>query len=129
MAWVSAPQKLLYQMPSMAITTGRFFSRGVSLKWLSMAWAPASRARKLYIPMESAPGDPIADQSDYRPPTQSHMGNTLSGSMPNFCAAFTLAVTAIKWLATACSLPLHSINHFRATLLFSSVSLVPKDFD
>jgi hypothetical protein len=49
--WVWAPKKSEYHTLRRPPITGMFFSRGVSLKCLSMAWAPARSWWKLSKPM------------------------------------------------------------------------------
>ena len=78
-----------------------FLSTGASRKWRSIACAPASSSRNRSMPAAIATGSPIADHSEYRPPTQSHVSNTLPGSIPNSTAAARSADTAAKCRATA----------------------------
>ena len=75
-----------------------------------------------------AMGKPIADQSEYRPPTQSHMGKMFSGATPNSTAAFILEDTAITCFDKSLS-PISVNSHCRADKAFSSVSVVLNDFD
>ena len=97
---VWAPKKLLYQMPIRPSITGRFFSSGAVRKCWSIAWPPSSNCSKLSMPMETAIDRPIADQSEYRPPTQSQNSNMFFVSMPNFVTSFSLVERATKCLAT-----------------------------
>src|ERR1700759_5419636 len=56
---------------------------------------------------------PIAESTEYRPPTQSQNPNMLSVSMPNSSTSFLLVETATKCLATGSS-PSASVSARRA---------------
>ena len=60
MACVSAPKKLMYQIPNKPKITGMFCSNGVFLKCSSLAWAPANNCLKLSNPMPKEIDKPIA---------------------------------------------------------------------
>jgi len=75
--------------------------------------------------MASINASPIADGSEYLPPTQSQNPNMLSVSMPKPATRSAFVDTATKWLRTA-SAPSASISHRRAVSAFVSVSSVPK---
>jgi len=51
-------------MPVSANSTGRFFSKAASRKCMSIAAAPARKARNRSTPMAMARGSPIALQSE-----------------------------------------------------------------
>ncbi len=55
---------------------------------------------KLSKPMTMAMERPMADQREYRPPTQSQNLNMFSLAIPNSVAALTLVLRATKCLAT-----------------------------
>ena len=58
------PRKFTFQMPSSAMTTGTFVSRGSSKKCASMARAPSRKARAAVDPRASASGSTPADDVD-----------------------------------------------------------------
>lgn len=139
MAWVWAPQKLLYlkrknsyksqyQTPSTARITGKLDSKGVDRKWLSISCAPNNNSSKLSgpssvrkydrdIPMYNMMERPMALHKLYLPPTQSQNGNMLFKSMPN-CETFSELVdkaTKCFETASACfSSGMDFRNHFLA---------------
>ncbi len=78
MTWLEAPQNWLYQNAMSACITGRFSCGGALRKCSSILFAPVSSFLNSFIPMDNAMGKPMADQSEYRPPTQSHIGNRFS---------------------------------------------------
>ena len=71
----SEPKKLIFQTPIKAIMMGMLSEMGADLKCSSILCAPAKSWSNLSQPTASAIGRPIEDQSEYLPPTQSHMGN------------------------------------------------------
>src|SRR3989304_7319679 len=92
-----------------------------------MACAPARKARKLSMPIEAATGKPMADHTEYLPPTQSHIWNIRSGGIPSFIASAGFAVTATKCSETSRQ-PL-SRSHCCARRALAIVSCVAKDLE
>ena len=84
-----------------AKTVGMFVSNSSSLKWVSILWAPSKSASKFSYPTDKLMLNPTALQSEKRPPTQSHIGKMLEGSMPKACTFAVLVDTATKCLATS----------------------------
>ena len=84
---------------------------------------------KLSIPTESATGRPIADHTEYLPPTQSQTGKTLSSATPKLIAPFLLLVIAMKCFSIATGASEASKSHFFAIAAFSAVSGVLNDFE
>ena len=74
---------------------------------------------------ESAMVRPTTLHKEKRPPTQSHMGNTFSGAMPNSSIFLRLVETATKCLATSASLACLR-NHFFTVRALERVSCVIK---
>eukprot|EP00962_Isochrysis_galbana_P029202 scaffold9325_cov97-Isochrysis_galbana.AAC.2 len=66
-----------------------------------MACAPARKDSKLSQPIAMAMEVPMADQDEYRPPTQSQKPNMLAVSMPNWDTASPFVESAAKWRAIA----------------------------
>mmetsp|Transcript_49054 Transcript_49054/g.59383 ORF Transcript_49054/g.59383 Transcript_49054/m.59383 type:complete len:272 (+) Transcript_49054:811-1626(+) len=64
-----------------------------------MACAPACISIQFSKPMESAIGVPMADQREYRPPTQSQNPNMLFVSIPNSLTPLALVLRAAKCFA------------------------------
>ena len=58
---VSAPKKSVYQTSSRPMSTGRFCSKGAVRKCSSIAWKPASIARKLSGPIAIIVESPMAE--------------------------------------------------------------------
>jgi hypothetical protein len=83
---------LTFHTPSSAIRPGTLFAAGVSRKCRSMSLAPARNARKASTPIAQAAAKPTADQTEKRPPTQSHSGRM--SEAPKARAACVFAVTA-----------------------------------
>ena len=81
------------------------------------------------MPAVSATGSPTADQTDQRPPTQSHSGNTRSGGTPSAAAPAAFAVTAAKWREIPVDLPSADSSQVRARAALSRVSAVVKLFE
>jgi len=54
--------------------------------------------------MASMTDKPIAEVTEYRPPTQFQNSNMFVGSIPKFCTPSILVETATKCLATALGL-------------------------
>ncbi len=90
--------------------TRRRARRGSRADFFPAAWcgnvrpsrsAPVSSCSKLSMPMKTAMDRPMADQSEYRPPTQSQNSNMFCLSMPNLVTSFSLVERATKCLATA----------------------------
>ncbi len=72
--------------------------------------------------------NPIAEPTEYRPPTQSQNPNMFAVSMPNAATFSAFVDTATKWSATASS-PSASTSQARAVRAFVSVSIVPNVFE
>ena len=81
------------------------------------------------MPTEIAIGSPIADQTEYLPPTQSQMGKILSLTTPKSVAPRTLLVIAMKCLSIASLVSDEAISHFFANNAFCAVSKVLKDLE
>ena len=74
-------------------------------------------ARKLSGPIAIMEDSPIAESTEYRPPTQSHVTNIFAVSMPNFATSSAFVETATKCFATDfSSLPKLACNQSRADL-------------
>mmetsp|Transcript_12914 Transcript_12914/g.42943 ORF Transcript_12914/g.42943 Transcript_12914/m.42943 type:complete len:298 (+) Transcript_12914:781-1674(+) len=132
----SAPKKLPYQTPSAASTIGRFLKpfsgeKSASRKCLSISCAPSRKATKFSQPIERAIEVPIADQDEYRPPTQSQKPNMLfCSSMPNSFTALPLVESAAKCFAMAAlSPPSSASSQDLAELALVIVSCVVKVLD
>jgi len=80
--------------------TGKLPSNLVSVKCLSIAWAPSSISWKFSKPIDKQMERPIADQREYRPPTQSQNANMFASAIPNLVTASVLVERATKCLAT-----------------------------
>ena len=65
-----------------------------------MTWKPARNSANRSLPMTAMTDRPIAESTEYRPPTQSQKPNMLSVSMPNSSTSFSLVDTATKCLDT-----------------------------
>jgi len=74
-------------------------------------------------------GRPIADHSEYRPPTQSQNTNMFFVSMPKAPTARALVDTATKCFAIASRVPPFARNHSRAVAALAIVSCVVKVLD
>src|SRR5258707_11221439 len=94
-----------------------------------MLAAPARSAANASQPQRIAIETPAADQSENRPPTQSHIGSTSAPATPNARAALVLAVTATKCCASTAPPPRLAASHSRAACAFLSVSVVAKVLD
>ena len=94
-------KKFTYQTLSRPISTGTLLENSVSAKCRSIAWKPARKSAKFSGPMVTATEVPIAESTEYRPPTQSQKPNAFSGSMPNAATLSSAVDTATKCLATA----------------------------
>jgi|GEM_PF-6349238 len=103
-----------------------FFSKGVSLKWMSIAWAPARKSAKFSNPIIQAMETPTEDQREYLPPTQSHILNRFSGGIPNFITSSSFSEIATKWCPIEASFLTRSRNHLLAVRAFVMVSWVVK---
>ena len=71
----------------------------------------------------------MADQREYRPPTQSQKTNMFRVSMPNFSTSRALVERATKCRATAAGSPVWRRNHALAERAFVSVSCVVNVFE
>jgi hypothetical protein len=80
--------------------TGKLSSNLVSVKCLSISWAPNKSCSKFSYPIDKAMERPMADQSEYRPPTQSQNLNMFDEEIPNEVTAEVLVERATKCLAT-----------------------------
>ena len=100
-ASLSAPKKLLYQMLNKAKITGIFLSKDSFLKCSSISLAPFNNLSKLSNPTAKLIDKPTALHNEKRPPTQSHIGKTLSGLIPNSVTFWILVETATKCFATS----------------------------
>ena len=125
---LSALKKLLYQTLSNAKITGIFLSKSVFLKWLSILLAPFKSALKLSNPTAKLIVRPTALHNENLPPTQSHIGKTLSGLIPNSVTFCILVETATKCLATS-SCFADCKNHLLMVSEFVNVSCVVNVLD
>ena len=101
-AWLPALKKFPYQTFNRPMSAGTLLARSVSAKCRSIAWKPAKKSAKFAGPMATATDVPIAESTEYRPPTQScEKPNAFSGSMPNAATLSSAVDTATKCLATA----------------------------
>ena len=126
---VCAPKKLLYQTPSMPSTAGRFFSSGVVRKCSSMAWPPSATARNYPCPMKTAIDRPMADHSEYRPPTQSQNSNMFCLIDSEFADFLLVGRERHEMLGHRGFVLGRGRNHSRAVCALVSVSCVVKVFD
>src|SRR5690606_10880974 len=84
---------------------------------------------KLSYPTAKAMESPIADQSEYLPPTQSQNSNILRVSIPKSETPFSLVLSAAKCLATSsCEAPWLR-NHCLAECALAMVSCVVNVFE
>src|SRR5690606_33041511 len=121
---------LVFHTPIIAISTGRLRSQDAVRKCSSIKCAPASILRKPSMPTVSAIGRPIADHSEYRPPTHSHICNWFSSLMPHSVIFATADETPRKWQCnTPLLLPNVRCNHCRAVSALLSVSMVVNDLE
>ena len=93
--------------------------------WMSLVrciTSPKSR------PITAITDRPIAESTEYRPPTQSQNPNMLSVLMPNSSTSFLLVETATKCFDTASS-PRASVSQRRAAVALVSVSNVVNVLD
>lgn len=88
-----------------------FCSSGALRKCSSTKLAPSSNLWKLSKPIWTAIDKPIADQREYRPPTQSQNSNIFASSMPNSRTFGPLVDNATKCFATAALSWKHLISH------------------
>lgn len=80
---------------------GTFCASGVDVKCSSIAWKPASSSANRSGPSATANEVPIAESTEYRPPTQSQNPKALAGSMPKAATLSRAVDTATKCFATA----------------------------
>ena len=106
-----------------------FRSNGAVLKCSSISRNPSSMSRKPSGPMATISESPIAESTEYRPPTQSQNSNMFSVSMPNSATFSALVETATKCLATAFGVPSLESSQSRAVRAFVSVSSVVNVFE
>src|SRR6201999_3847158 len=123
-----ASKKSEYHSPIKPSSTGALDSSGAVLKCSSTMWNPDRKSAKASRPMTAITDSPIAESTEYRPPTQSQNPNMLAVSMPNSSTSFLLVETATKCLATASS-PSASVSQRRAAVALVSVSSVENVFD
>ncbi|CNG96815.1 Uncharacterised protein [Mycobacterium tuberculosis] len=91
-------------------------------------WNPDRKSAKASRPMAAISDSPIAESTEYRPPTQSQNPNMLAVSMPKSSTRRLLVETATKCLATAAS-PSTSVSQRRAAVALVSVSSVENVLD
>jgi hypothetical protein len=115
-------------MPIMPRTTGALAASGTVRKCSSTTWNPARKSSNELRPMAIINARPMAESTEYRPPTQSQKPNMLAGSMPNAATPSRLVLTATKCRATASS-PRARVSHARAVRALVSVSMVVNVFD
>ena len=94
-----------------------------------MAWKPASMSAKWSEPMAIMSDRPMAESTEYRPPTQSQNSNMFCGSIPNSATLAALVDTATKWRATASSSFRAERSHSLAVAALVSVSMVVNVLD
>src|ERR1700744_2133874 len=123
-----ASKKFEYHSPIRPSSTGALDSSGAVLKCSSMRWNPDRKSANASRPIAAITESPIAESTEYRPPTQSQKPNMLSVSMPNSSTSFLLVETATKCLATASS-PSASVSQRLAAVALVSVSSVVKVLD
>ena len=116
-------------MPRKARMAGRFLSSGASLKWMSMAWAPSRSSIKRLYPIMQAMDNPIEDQSEYRPPTQSQKPNMFPVSIPKSRTFVLLVEMATKCFLICSFLASELRNQVFAETAFVMVSWVVNVFD
>src|SRR5882724_8207300 len=86
--------------------------------------------RKWTGPTTSMVDKPIAEATEYRPPTQSQNSNMLATSLPNFVTSAAFVDTETKCLATdRSSPPSPASDQARAVLAFVIVSSVVNVFE
>src|SRR5665647_3861834 len=88
-------------MFSRPISTGTFCANGAVRKCSSTALNPARNCRNRSGPIAMASDVPIAESTEYRPPTQSQNPKAFSGSMPKAATLARAVETATKWRETA----------------------------
>ena len=110
--------------------TGALRSRGWVRKCSSTMWKPSRNSAKRSLPIAAITDSPIAESTEYRPPTQSQKPNMLSVSMPTSATSAALVLTATKCFATA-SVSASSAcrSQVRAAAALVSVSRVVKVFE
>ncbi len=114
----------MYQIPSSAMRTGALCSGSSVAKCRSIVWKPSSSSTNAAGPTVTMTDSPMAEDTEYRPPTQSQNSNMLSAEMPN-SATFSAAVdTATKCEAMASSEPRASTKWRRAACALAMVSWV-----
>src|SRR5579884_2860059 len=123
-----APKKLEYHNPMSPSKAGALDCSGALLKCWSTMWKPDRKSANRSRPTAAITEIPIAESTEYRPPTQSQNPNMLAVSMPNSSTSFLFVETATKCLATAAS-PSASVSHRRAAVALVSVSSVENVFD
>ena len=71
-----------YQTASIPSSTGTLWASGAVARCSSTTRKPASMSAKASAPIASMSDSPIAESTEYRPPTQSQKPNMFAGSMP-----------------------------------------------
>src|ERR1700758_5789689 len=102
--------KFEYHSPIRPSSTGALDASGTVLKCSSTIWNPDRKSAKASRPLAAITDSPIAESTEYRPPTQSQKPNMLAVLMPKASTSFLLVDTATKCLDTAAS-PSASVTH------------------
>ncbi len=97
-------------------------------KCSSTVCIPARNSANRTGPIAHITDRPIAEPTEYRPPTQSQNPNMFAGSIPNSATLVALVDTATKCAATASS-PRAATSQRRAAVALVSVSMVVNVFD
>ena len=66
-----------------------------------MVWKPARKSAKFSLPMATTTEVPMAESTEYRPPTQSQNPKAFAGSMPNSATLSSAVDTATKCFSIA----------------------------
>ena len=110
-----------------------FFSGAAVIKCSSISAPPPKNSKNLSKPILRAMLTPMADHTEYRPPTQSQISKILFSGIPNCKAAALLAVTAYKWeVCNSWHIPFFLyllVNNSFMSNAFCLVSVVENVFD
>ena len=93
-----------------------------------MSFAPFNNLSKLSNPTAKLTDNPTALHNEKRPPTQSHIGKTLTGLIPNSVTFLIFVETATKCLATS-SCVADCKNQLLMVSAFDKVSCVVNVFE